>query len=426
MPRDRGVVEYAPQNNAVDPRVQNAVDALNKAKTAADKSTGFVRNAAAEADAIAKGIATKEEIEARGGVNASGYYGDSWNPNTSLTDAEYAEAIAGKTGADAGAAINAAIDAKVAKSNPPSGNVNKDSSPSISTASTLSAEAQDAYALLKSVFNKYNLSSLVPAIEDLMKNNVGPEQASLLLKTDPKYNKDANGNLIGYAKRFQANATRIANGLNAIDEATYLDIEDQYSQTLKAYGKENYFGATMDARQTAMSNLIAGDVSPTEFKSRIDLAVARVENADPNIKAQLKSYYSITDADLTNYFLNPKENLPKLEEKVKAAEIGGAGAAQKLSVSATTAEDLAKYGITQQQARQGYADIAEVLPISEKLGSIYDEMGIKYGQAEAEQEVFKGLASEKRKREALAEREKASFGGQSGLAKGALGTAGSF
>lgn len=382
----------------------------------------FVRSNAAEQEAMRNLGLTKAEIDARGGVNAAGYYGDSWSSKTNLTDAEYLAAL--KEGG--GAAINAATEAKIAANNPSakSGNAGSNPTPSISTASTLSAEAQDAYALLKSVFTRYNLTSLIPAIEDLMKNNVGPEQASLLLKTDPKYNKDANGNLIGYAKRFQANATRVANGLNAIDEASYLDIEDQYSQTLKAYGKENYFGTTMDARQTAMSSLIAGDVSPTEFKGRIDLAVSRVENADPTIKAQLKAYYSITDADLTNYFLNPKENLPKLEEKVKAAEIGGAAAAQRLSVSAATAEDLAKYGVTQQQAREGYADIAEVLPTSEKLGAIYDEMGVKYGQAEAEQDTFKGLASAKRKKEQLVAREIAEFSGSSGtgLGSGALST----
>jgi hypothetical protein len=382
----------------------------------------FVRSNAAEQEAIRTLGMTKAEIDARGGISASGYFGDSWSSKTNLTDAEYLAAL--KEGG--GSAINAATEAKVEASKPPSerGNAGSNPAPSISTASTLSAEAQDAYALLKSVFTKYNLTTLIPAIEDLMKNNVGPEQASLLLKTDPKYNKDASGNLIGYAKRFQANAARIANGLNAIDEATYLDIEDQYSQTLKSYGKENYFGATMDDRQKAMAGLIAGDVSPTEFKGRIDLAVARVENADPTIKAQLKAYYSITDADLTNYFLNPKENLPKLEEKVKAAEIGGAAAAQNLSVTAATAEDLAKYGVTQEQARQGYADIAEVLPTSEKLGAIYDEMGVKYGQAEAEQDTFKGLASAKRKKEQLSAREIAEFSGSSGtgLGSGALST----
>lgn len=382
----------------------------------------FVRSNAAEQEAMRTLGMTKAEIDARGGISASGYFGDSWSSKTNLTDAEYLAALK----ENGGSGVNAATEAKIAKNNPPapSSNAGSNPTPSISTASTLSAEAQDAYALLKSVFTKYNLTSLIPAIEDLMKNNVGPEQASLLLKTDPKYNKDSNGNLIGYAKRFQANATRVANGLNAIDEATYLDIEDQYSQTLKSYGKENYFGTTMDDRQKAMAGLIAGDVSPTEFKSRIDLAVSRVENADPTIKAQLKAYYSITDADLTNYFLNPKENLPKLEEKVKAAEIGGAAAAQNLSVTAATAEDLAKYGITQEQARQGYADIAETLPISSKLSSIYDEMGVKYGQTEAEQDTFKGLASAKRKKEQLSAREIAEFSGSSGtgLGSGALST----
>ena len=39
----------------------------------------FVRDAKAEADAIKRGM-TAAYIEERGGVNASGYYGDSWVP----------------------------------------------------------------------------------------------------------------------------------------------------------------------------------------------------------------------------------------------------------------------------------------------------------------------------------------------------------
>jgi hypothetical protein len=72
-----------------------------------------------EAAAVASGTATKAEIEARGGINTSGYYGDSYNPQTSLTDAEYAAALA-KGG---GAAVNAALEAKMAKSFPSSGSV---------------------------------------------------------------------------------------------------------------------------------------------------------------------------------------------------------------------------------------------------------------------------------------------------------------
>jgi hypothetical protein len=59
----------------------------------------FVRSAAAEAAAIRSGVATKAEIDARGGINAAGYYGDSWSSKSNLTDAEYLAAISGKTGA---------------------------------------------------------------------------------------------------------------------------------------------------------------------------------------------------------------------------------------------------------------------------------------------------------------------------------------
>jgi hypothetical protein len=48
----------------------------------------FVRSAKAEADAMRAGI-TKEYIESRGGVNSSGYYGDSWSSSKNLTPEEY-------------------------------------------------------------------------------------------------------------------------------------------------------------------------------------------------------------------------------------------------------------------------------------------------------------------------------------------------
>jgi len=68
------------------------------------------------------------------------------------------------------------------------------------------------------------------------------------------------------------------------------------------------------------------------------------------------------------------------------------------------------------------------LPQAEFLSQIYDESGIKYDRAAAEAEVFKGTASEKRKRQQLAAMEEASFGGSSGRQRTgqASGNTGSF
>ena len=47
----------------------------------------FVRDAKAEADAMKNLKMTAAQIEERGGVNASGYYGDSWSSTKNLTPA---------------------------------------------------------------------------------------------------------------------------------------------------------------------------------------------------------------------------------------------------------------------------------------------------------------------------------------------------
>jgi hypothetical protein len=83
---------------------------------------------------------------------------------------------------------------------------------------------------------------------------------------------------------------------------------------------------------------------------------------------------------------------------------------------------LARFGINREQAQVGYSTIAQELPTAAKLGEIYSQEGITYGQTEAEQATFKGLASAKRKKEQLVSRETAAFGGSSGVAQPGLST----
>lgn len=269
---------------------------------------------------------------------------------------------------------------------------------------TVSEKDTDAFALLQETFRLYDLEDLSSSIVQLMKDDVGPEQASLLLKTDPRYNAK-------YIERFDGNEQRRKAGLNTLSEAEYLALEDSYSQTSQAYGVSAELGVDRKARLAQMASLIASDVSPTEFKNRIETVVDRVQNADSTIKSTMRDFYGIKDSDLISYFLNPKESLPKLQQKVTAAEIGAAAKGQNLATSLDAATALAQFGVTKEQARTGYEAIGEVLPTATKLGEIY---GDQYTQATAEQEVFQGTASAKRKRQQLAEREVATFSGSSG------------
>ena len=185
-----------------------------------------------------------------------------------------------------------------------------------------------------------------------------------------------------------------------------------------------------------MNSFIANDVSAAEVADRVGLAVDRVKNADPFVKAALAEYYPmLNQTDIVAAVLDPAEGLPALKRKVQIAEIGGAAAVQSLktglgSMSETSkqfenvttgalgAEALASFGITQEEARKGYQTVASIAPRSEFLSSI--SQGEDYTRLQAEQEAFLGLASAKRARESLTAIEEGRFKGQSGLTKTTL------
>lgn len=283
----------------------------------------------------------------------------------------------------------------------------------------INKDTQDAYALLEEAFRLYGLESLVPVIRGYMEDDLGPEQAKLKLKSEKAY-KD----------RFKGNELRVSKGLNVIDEASYLELENDYSETLRAYGLGDYFGTATDAttrlaRQQKMADVIGNDISASEFKERISTVVTRVTNSDSNTRAALKAFYDITDTDLVKYFLDPKEGSVQLKEKVTIAEISGASMTQGLGqTSLGTAQELARLGIDKAEALAGYSTIAGILPTATKLSDIYNEAGIKYTKAEGEAEVFKGNQDATTKRNRLASMERGSFGGSAGRLSSQTKTAG--
>jgi hypothetical protein len=283
------------------------------------------------------------------------------------------------------------------------------------TPKEIDKDTRDAFALIEEAFKLYGLESLVPTIRGYMEQDLGPEQAKLKLKTEP-----------AYKARFKGNELRVAKGLNVLSEVEYLELENDYSETLRTYGIADYFGVATDstsrlARQQKMADVIGNNISATEFKERISTVVTRVNMADANTKTALKSLYNITDDDLVRYFLNPAEGSPRLKEKVTAAEISGASMIAGLGqTSLGTAEELARLGIDRAKALVGYENIAAYLPGAEKLSAIYKVEGINYDKATGEEEEFKGLASAKRKRQRLVERETSAFAGSSGTSQVSL------
>lgn len=273
------------------------------------------------------------------------------------------------------------------------------------------ADKRDAFALIQDTMKSYGfttaeVSALTAFAESqIIDPNIGPNQGILNMKALPVYQQ-----------RFAGNQERIKKGLNALSEADYLQQEKDYGQYFNEYGVANL------ATRSQMATMIGNDISATEAKNRIALAVTRVKNSDPTIMTELKRWYpSITDADLVSYFLKPDQALPELQKKVTASEIGAAAVGQGLSD--VNALDLATYGVDRATALAGYSDIKNVLPGAKKLSDIYGEAGISYDQAAGEAEFLKQNQDAAEKRRRLKSLERATFSGTTGANTASLGQA---
>jgi len=270
---------------------------------------------------------------------------------------------------------------------------------------------QSAYDLLLSEFNQYGLGSLVEPLKALIVS--GPSEAELTLalrQTEP------------YKKRFAANASRLAKGLRALSEAEYVGLEDQYQNIMRNYGlPATYYTKDSMGRQEGFEKFIAGDVSATELEERVLTAQNRVLNAPPQVKEALQRFYpDINNSDILAYTLDPEKGLSDIKRKVTAAEIGGAAIGAGLEAGVARAEELAKFGVTAEAARQGYQAAVPIIQRGGQLAGFYGEE--PYTQVTAEEELFNlpGSAGASQKRKRLTALEEAQFSGRAGMTGGAL------
>jgi hypothetical protein len=285
-----------------------------------------------------------------------------------------------------------------------------------------------AYDTIEKILESYNITGIASVLESI--RDEYPEATSedllTLLQFDDRYNAKFNA-------RFAANANRMKAGMPVLTPKDYLKLEQGYIKIFNAYNLPTF------KTQAYYDKLISADLELDEVTERVQLGYDRVLS-DKAVQTTFNKFFSALGfSDIVAGMLDPINQLPALERKVKAAEIGGAALRQGLvpsELAATEAQAnvgytnvsrgtvgadvLAGQGLTKAQAEAGYIKIAQLLPTAEKLSSIYGGTEQQYGLLEAEQEQLQGLASAARKRQRLTDIETAQFRRDSGLGKGAL------
>ena len=351
-------------------------------------------------NAKSQGITAEQYLANRGGINAQGYFKDTYDPAQAATHA--ANVAAGTT--DLAAAQKAGKVTSTGASTATADLLAKQNQDAIDA--TNLQNRQSAYDTLYNEFNKYGLGSLVEGVKGLITSNVSPSQFAIELQNTKEYQQ-----------RFSANQDRIKAGLQALTPAAYIGLEDQYQNIMRNYGlPSSYYSKDSMGTQAGFNKFIANDVSAAELEDRVATAQQRVLNSNPEVLSALKQFYpDINNADILAYTLDPKNALDTIHRKVTAAEIGGAALAQGLQAQGGTAESLAGLGVTKAQAQQGYTNVAQMVPRGSQLADIYGQTPYNQGTAEAEVFNTAGASDAINKRKKLSALEQASFSGSSGV-----------
>lgn len=221
----------------------------------------------------------------------------------------------------------------------------------------LSGDQRNAYEAVNNLFSSYGLDSLAPKIYSYIQQGFSSDTVSILLQDTPEYKQ-----------RFAGNELRKAAGLPVLSPAQYLSTESQYRQIMQEGGlPPGFYDQPADFNQ-----FMANDVSPSELKSRVDMANQATTMASPALKQALQQMYGIDQSGISAYFLDESRAVPELQKQSVAAQIGAEALQRGLQIS-TNAEQYAQAGVTAQQAAKAYGQIAQQLPGYTEVGHLFGE-----------------------------------------------------
>ncbi len=236
----------------------------------------------------------------------------------------------------------------------------------------------DSIAFLQDLFAQYGLASLANTIVDLKQQGLTDRLVAIKLKETPEYKQ-----------RFIGNENRKKAGLQPLTPAEYISAEASYKKVMRdAQLPAGFYDQPED-----FAKFLGNDVSPSELQSRVDIANQSIQNADPFYTDSLRRLYGLQSGDMLAYALDPERALPFITRQQKAAQFGAEAARQGLQVTTPMAETYTgQLGVSQEQARQGFEQVAQVLPTAEKLSQITPG-GQPVGMSEVTSAVFGGAGS---------------------------------
>jgi hypothetical protein len=154
-----------------------------------------------------------------------------------------------------------------------------------------------------------------------------------------------------FKRRFAANEARRAVGKPVYSVTQTLLLESQYRKNLRDSGMPPGFYDD----PTSLQNFLINDISPDEILSRVTQGYQAVRNADPTVINELKTLYNLDDGSIAAFFVDPAKAQDNILRAARAAEIGAQARKQAgIGLTAQTAEELVRQGVTESEAQAGF------------------------------------------------------------------------
>ena len=275
---------------------------------------------------------------------------------------------------------------------------------------------QNAADYFASILAQWGIGGLSGVINDLLLEfgTNAPDAIMMRIKQTEPYKQRFKG-LLGLRQR----------GITDIpDEGSYLRLESQYRQVFREAGLRDYLGASGSQSEYDAIAKLVGDfsLSVDEVRDRVTDAQRVVADTPQEVRDSLQRFYNIDPATLTAYVLDPTRTTGEIQRRANAAIIGGYAQRAGLEFGAGISERIGEFlggerDITGTQVEPQLTEIADIQRTTQRLAEI------EQGTLSAETSALSALNLDREARErvrTLQSRERARFGGRSGITTGSL------
>jgi hypothetical protein len=276
-------------------------------------------------------------------------------------------------------------------------------------------QRETASSYLRSILEQYNMGALASQVESLI-NQWGTNTtviAERLRQTEP------------YKQRFKGLISLQERGVTDIrNESEYLRIESDYRQVFRDNDLQSYLGtAGSEAEQQKIADIVGNfSLSVDEVRDRVIDARRVVADTPQEVRDSLQRYYNIDPSLLVEFVIDPTNTSEVVNRRANAAIVGGYGLRSGLEFGAPVAERIGEFlgrgdNLSTSVLEPQLTRISEVQKSTGRLAQL--ERGTLTAEETALGELELDTAAREKVR-GLQSRERARFGGTSGINAGSL------